>query len=320
MAEKSTPTVVLSQRVQNAAKVMKITEDHVWVGLEGLGIGKTDEDAIVLLEAETTREGDARRIFVDNLILANAADSQEGVSVAPARFLAGWKILKGKADIQIEHDIVGRDGEISKLIETIRPTHTFSDHELLTQYGPEASTEIVNELLTRSNKRPFIIYEEDNDTIDHDNTINMLRTARRHETKQYHVVLRKSGKTEEVRLYRADEFPQLWLEESPLHPGVILVDGYCDKCGDTWKGIQEDVRIVLRVARDMSAVKCETYAECNDLIKKARKSGANEFLEIPAVSRRYKELEDEGNLPKLKKRLSATRSGKQDPLFQHKTY
>lgn len=325
MAEKSTSEVShLQVRVQQAAAVMKVTEEVVWKGLSELGIDKDDEDGIALLEAETTKESDFRKIFVDNGVSIALDDDcpsvRETIRVKPLRFSAGWTILKGKTEANWKNLKEKVDeGGVAQLIQSFRPVHTYKDRELLEQYNPEASSEIINELLKRSNGRPFIIYKEDGETIDQGNTVLMLRTARRHETKQYHALLRENGSTEQVRLYRADEFPKTWLEECPLHPGVMLTDGYCDKCSDTWKGVDEAYRVIARVARDIGAVK-SGLADAHELIEKLRTHGSKQLLKIPAVNRRYNELREENNLPKLKKRLSATSNGKQDPLFQHKIY
>jgi hypothetical protein len=303
MAQKSTPEVTpLQARVQQASKVIKITEEQAWECLEELGIEKEDEDGIALLEAETTKENDAKEVFKKY--------------AKPARFAAGWRILKGKTEKQKTDN-----PSMTDVIQTFRPIHTYKDRELLEQYGPEASSEIIDELLKRSHGRPFIIYKEDGETIDLHNSVLMLRTARRHETKQYHVLLRDSGSTEQVRLYRADEFPKMWLEECPIHHGTILTDGYCDKCNNTWKGIHDSKRVIVRVACDLG-VKYDLRG-IHELMKALRECGSIEehpIMDIPKVALRLKELQEEDNMPKLKKRLSASSMGKQDPLFQHKTY
>lgn len=309
MASKSID--VLSQRVQNAAKVMKIAEEYVWAGLAELGI---EEDDLSLLEAETTREGDARRVFVEHAI---GITDKPSVKVKPARFVAGWAVLKGKADRQEKKE---GQSDVAALVGHLRPIHTFKDRELLAQYGPEASSEVIDELLKRSRGRPFVIYMPDGETVDVDNTLLMLRTARRHETKQYHGVIRDGGSMVEVRVYRADEFPKTWFEECPVHTGVMLTFGYCDKCENTWEGIEDAVRVVARVARDMNAIKYGSLADINDLLVRLREDGGKHLMAIPAVRRRHEELGTDNDLPKLKKRQSTTKNGMQDPLFQHKIY
>lgn len=311
MAEKSNAPEVspLKVRVQQAAKVMKITEEMVWQCLLKLGIEEQDEDGIALLEAETTKESDAKEEFK--------------AYVKPIRFTAGWRILKGipanKFAVQTNKNGVLQVGGVDELIKSFRPIHTYKDRELLEHYGPEASSEIIDELLRRSNGRPFIIY--DGETIDKDHSVEMLRTARRHETKQYHVLLR-NGQPEQVRLYRADEFPKMWLEECPIHHGTILTDGYCDKCRNTWKGIHDSKRVVVRVACD-TGTKYGDISSIHRLLKSLRDCGSIEehpIMDVPEISMRLKELQEEDNMPKLKKRLSASSAGKQDPLYQHRTF
>jgi hypothetical protein len=302
MASKTTS---ISKRVQNAAKVMKITEEYVWAGLFELGI---EENDLSLLEAETTREGDARRVFVDNAI--NIAD-KPSVKVKPACFTAGWAILKGRGKSKDSDDI-------TTLVKTLRPISSFKDREILEQYNKEPSGELINELLKRSNNRPCIIYMPDGETVDIDNSIEMLRTARRREISQCHGVVR-NGKTVEVRVYRADEFPMMWLEECPLHVNVVLTNGYCDRCGESWTDINEADRVIVRVAKDVGAAK-DNLADIHELVSVVRRDTAKGLLAIPKVDRRYEELCNDGDLPKLKKRLSLTSKGCSDPLYQHRNY
>lgn len=319
MADKSPEVSPLQERVQKAAKVMKIAEDYVWVALSDLGIEKDDEDGIALLEADTTKEGDARRVFVEHAI--GIAD-KPSVKVKPARFAAGWQVLKGREKVKIVgqgHDVVTPSGQMVKLIENLKPLHEMKDKEVLERYGPEASPEIIEDLLRRSNGRPFIIYKADNKTIDMDNTLNMLRTARRHETKRYFVVLHETG-TREVRVYRADEFPLEFLEECPIHHGVILTSGYCDHCHDTWEGIEEKDRIVVRIARDLKVISDSLSVATETLQKLRELKSSNFILGIPTVQRQFDELVEDDRLPRLRKRQSHGSNGTADPLFQHKRF
>lgn len=133
----------LQDRISQAAKVMKITEDQLWEHLSDLGINQKDDDALALLEAETTREGDARKVFCENAVAPY---------VPVARFLAGWAILKGR-NYQVGVDMAsGPDKSVVTIIESLRPINSLKDKELIEKYGPDASTEIYDELNRRDRK------------------------------------------------------------------------------------------------------------------------------------------------------------------------
>lgn len=300
----------LQDRITKASEVMKITEEQLWQYLSKIGICKDDADALSLLEAETTREGDARNSFCDTY-----NTSKGEVPVPVVRFLAGWAILKGKAKGAESNKEVSSNAE---LIACLRPIAQYSDTELLEKYDIDASSEIIDELDRRSQSRPFIVYDVNKENIDIENTLRMLKVARRKETKQKHVL--PNGKP--VLLYCAGQFPMLFVEESPIHPGVILTDGYCDECGQNWSGISLEDRIIVRVAVMAEAIET-TKASINKLINQIRigdgdhvSPGTESLLDIPDVKFLYDELKENGQLPVLRKRASSSQDGShRDPCF-----
>lgn len=297
----------LSERISSAARVMGVKDDVVRKSLEEIGIclvePDTDGDGLALLEAETTMEKDAEPFFLS-------------MGVKISRFKAGWAILKGRGAKITET----RDSDtISDLVKSFKPLSQYSDKELLSQYGPDCSSEIVDQLKKRSYDRPFVIYLEDGLTMDEVNTLEMLRLSRRQETKTTHVVNKKlengSYTNRPVRVYQAGEFPCLWLEESPIHSNVILVDGYCDKCQISWKKVKDKDRVIVRVAAMVNALSMHLSA-IHDLATRIIAEDSAEFiLNIPAVKMLYQELEENGRLPVLRKRPSTSSSGVKDPFF-----
>lgn len=300
MPNTGNPSDVLTQRVEAAAQAMKIAVDEAFEKLAKLGIEKDDEDALALLEAETTTSQDAQDAF-------------DGVPVA--RFRAGWAILKGKA--KKTEEASGEAASLGDVLSSLKDIRRYKDAELLDAYSPDASTEIYDELNKRSHNRPFLVY--DGETLNKDLSLKMLREARSKETNPTHSFL-KDGKTVTVRLLRVGEFPQLWLYQSPIHPDIILVDGYCSECDNTWEGVSMDDRVIVRVAVDADGVDVGSKAKIHELIQRVRKEGANFLLDVPAVKLRYDELKDIGRLPTLRQRPGTSASGTQDPFYQHKTY
>lgn len=290
---------VLQERVTKAAAAMKVDEQYVWAGLDALGIGKEDEDALSVLEAETTREGDARRIFVDQEIVINAtATPGNGISVKPARFLMGWAILKGKDGKQLLCEDKPQQQVVLAHPKTIRE---LGDRELIQRFRDEPdTTPVINELAKRSEDRPFVVYDEDN-KVNVDHTMTMLRHARRGETKATAIIDGGKGAAQ-VNLYRASETPMTRMEVCPVHPDTILVDGCCDECHNSWKQVPMEVRQIVRVAVDKKTVNVSCQADIHELIAFCI-IGPDRLMQIPAVAHAVKELQKDDAMPRLIKRV-----------------
>jgi hypothetical protein len=303
MSTNTSPNGEIHQRLKKAAEVMKITEDAVWTMLGKVGVEKGDADALVVLDATDFHR--MLQLLGDDLV-------PDGVK--PARFALGFAALNGYAKPK-------GDDVASVLREHVaqsRPISQYKDRELIEKYSPEAPTDVVDELRKRSNDRAFIVFGDGGEAVDVDNSVQMLRIARQQETKSSHVITTSEG-NKAVRLYRVGEFPSFWIEESPIHADVVLVDGYCEKCGDTWKGISPEDRVIVRVAKNAGYVQ-DNKAAVASLIEKVRAEGSKHLLKIPAVKLRHEELSEANQLPILRRRVGASKSGVKDPLFVHRSY
>lgn len=298
------------QRITQAAKVMGISTKDLWYYLNILGI-ENNPDGQALLEAETTREGDARAVMVEG----KGTDGEHFTYVKIARFSAGWVILKGKGSKTV---IQESSSDIAKLVDTIKRVEQRTNEELLQMYKPEASYEILEELRKRCHDRPCIIFNEDagNDTIDLPNSLKLLRIAHRQETPSTYTVQRADG-SQLVRVHRVGDFPMTFVEECPLHSNTILAEDQCEECQETWDGIPTKDRTIIRVAADTGMLDTSPAKIC-ELIERLRKEGAGFLLKIGKIGLIYRELQEENKLPILRHRISRTVSGKSDPLFIHR--
>jgi len=287
---------VLTKRVEEASKVMKITEDAVWTGLAQIGIEKGDADALALLDAETTTEKDAQGATVFG-----------GVPVV--RFKAGWAALKGqKADAKPADP---RPLKLGKVAE-------WTDQDLIAAYGVDCDSRIADELDRRAKAQPFVIFNEDG-TVCASATGELLRSARR---------LTRDQRMPETylvegslrRVCRAGEFPQNWMEECPLHADTTLVNGYCDKCQLHWTKVPMEARVVARLAVGMGEVKKGmTSAERAAFVLDLEENGAASLLRVPAIRLKHDEAKENNQLPILRRRVSKDSRGK-DPFYAHRTY
>ena len=305
MAEsaKSKTQAELSKRIEQAAKVMAVSPDIVRRCLEKLGIQESDEDALVVLEAPTTKEGDARRVFVEEGLDGNAGLGNGSGPVKIARFALGWPILKGSAKLETKtEESGGMVGAIQSLIKSTRQIAQYKDEELLAEYGSDCSTTISDELKKRSDDKPFVVFDKGTSTVNVEVTTKLLRLVRRQQApKEY-----KVGE-DTVRVYRVGEFPAMWIFECPLHAGVALADGYCDECGEDWSKVSDEDRIKVRIAKDMNSITANGFEVVAGILE-GRKV-------LPSkVQLAYEEMKEEQKLPVLKRRPSVTRGGKADPF------
>ena len=305
----------LSKRVKDASKVMKVTEDVMYDLLLQLGIDKDEDDSLALLEAETTTLQDAQEVFC---LHPGWAPDPENTKVPVARFKAGWFVLKGTSKKKIE-DKDPSQTTSEALLKELRDVRRYKDTELLDEYNPECSTEIIDELNKRSRGNSFLVYNDEE--LNKEISLEMLRIARRQDTSDRHTYL-KNGRTVTVRLLRVGEFPHIWVEESPIHPDIELQNGYCDKCQNTWDGIEIEDRIIVRVAVDCGGIDVDSSARIHELIKKIRENkNANFLLEVPAIQARYDDLKEIERLPVLRRRAGGL-GGAKDPFFvvKHRTF
>ncbi len=307
---------VLSTRVDQAAKIMKVDPKIVWERLAILGIDKDDE-SLILLESDMTQEGDARRVFVELHSVERVGDANP-IGVPIVRFKAGWAILKGKCkDVQGEtgygYSNEGLNPNLKSILDAMKTPAQMSDSELLKQYTPTASSNIIDELKQRSNDRAFIVFDETkgNDAVDVETSLKLLRIARRQETPATY----KVG-TKLCRVHRLGEFPMVFVEECPIHADVLLVEDYCEKCMESFEGISYDDRVLIRVAKNIGAIDVSNLAKIHELLENVKAKGSDFLMGIPAVQMTYDELKSEGRLPNLRRKFSASRSGKSDPFFQ----
>ena len=291
------PNSDLVKRIQDAAKVMGITEEQVWLGLAKLGIKEGDADALDLLNAETTTEADAKVAF-----------EKACLDIGPARFKAGWAVLKGGNQKAAAEQ---KQPKLSKVAE-------WTDQALVDAYGVDCDSRIVDELNKRSKGQPFVIFNEDG-SVSSTVTVELLRCARRLAPSQ------KMMETYPVegtlrRLCRAGEFPQLKLEECPLHADTLLINGYCDKCQQSWAGVSMDARVVVRVGVNAGEIKKNmSYLDRQTMIATLTKEGAESYLSIPPIRLAYNAAREAVLLPVLTRRISKDSGGK-DPFYVHKQY
>ncbi len=298
----------LNSRIQQTAEILStkgFTLNSVVLKLQQVldAIGIEDSEiGVKILEAETTVYEDFEKAFFSGdglgiekgklLVMPIAADS----NFPKAKLKVVWEILKGndpfkKKDVQLT-------GSGTNLAEILKPVENFSDIELLQKYGKECAPNIEEELERRTHKRPCIVFEEDTGKIDIENSLYMVRKARRQDTPKSFMI-----RGELKILYPVGDFPANVFFECPIHPNILLVDGYCEECSQVWDTTEYDKNAFLRLISENEDIDIRIYKE---------KTFAELKKDFPKVYLKFNELKEESKLPSLKKRIGKYKDG--DPF------
>ena len=281
-------------------------QQYILDRLNKLGIYDDEDDDILL--SDDCQEGDARRVFCEN--------GEPNLPIP--RFKKIWKILKNINVVNensTPENIKEEGSAIQKIVETMnanKPLGQWTDEELLENYGPDISSSIIDELHRRSKGRRFIMFKNEAEgIIDLEASLRMLKEARKRET-PVHYKLSDSLK----RTFIAGEFPSQVFYECPLHQGVLLFDGYCDKCGHTWEAVDYEVRQFVRIIVGCGEEPKEN-ASVRQLINDARNGGIKSLSEdYPKSFVEFLDRQERDNLPSLKRRTATASSIKvKDPFY-----
>jgi len=288
-----------------AANMMSMPDDEVaqtwiWRRLEKLGI-YNDSDSNDILISDDCQEGDARRFFCEN--------GEPNLPIA--RFKRVWSILKESVNkVENQNSSVS---DIKDLVGIMRPIGQLSDLELMDRYHLECADDVVEELSKRAHDRYFVVFKDRvAGLIDKNLTMKFLKVARYKNTPD-HIVIGDNF----YQLYKSGQFPNAVYEECPLHSGVLLTEGYCDKCQLSWSSVKDKERKFIRVMNDEGDTPTSRF-DIRKLVEEA--TGNDGIISLkkiyPMIGVKYEELVDEGRLPSLKVRSSE--SSIQDPFNSSK--
>jgi hypothetical protein len=300
----------LKSRIKKASVVLvpylkssSITaEELITKSLENIGIDDS-ELGLKILESKSTTDEDF-----------DTAIKTVGVNIPLPRIRIVLLILKGEDPFeqkQVKVNAVDTNvvEEIVKRLEKQKPIGQWSDQELLQNYSKNCPLQVEEELTKRSKTRPCIIFT-DNNMILLEPSLELLRQARHTNTPTTYYV-----GNETVKVFKIGDFPMNMFYECPIHSHVLLVNGYCEECGIAYKDfdVQKEKYIFLRLISEedkIQPIALRAYLE---------KSFEELTSMFPKIFLKYKDLKEEDNLPKLKRRLSNTKNG--DPFrIVHKQY
>ena len=279
----------------------------LWAYLVDLGITKENADSHSLISEGFCKEGDARVVF---------CESNPPVLPVPW-FRKAWSILSENANMP--EDKPKDKGDATRIIEALasnRPVSQWKDRELVEAYCIDASSEVIDELKKRAAGKAVVAFDDiSKGRIDIDVTFDMLRESRRRKLPK---MFNQDGKV--YQLYVVGDFPSVIYEESPLVPGSMLFNGFCDKCEMSFDGVSKEARQFLRVI--VNEGRCPSLSDRMSILGliSAAKSGVEELSKLfPSVSIKFDELQRKENLPSLKAD-SSDESKAADPFGNHKRH
>lgn len=297
---------ILKDKVVESSKVVSNipesyagnAEKYIWDLLSNLGIYDDSVSNDILISG-FCKEGDARKVFCDD------------AKIPVPRFRKIWSIL---SETNTKEPIESKptDSLTKQLIQTLKPIGQYTDEDLLKQYSPICDAAVENELLVRSNGRNCIIFKDKN-TIDIENSLKLLREARRRDVPRTF----KIGKTVQ-KVYKISEFPEEIYIKCPV-TGCILFDNYSEKLGVNWEIPYEALQFIAVMTNERITVNAIT---ARDLQKEYKENGIDGLRNLyPKISTIYDELKEIGDLPNLQTKLDSRSIGKiQDPFNLNKRF
>jgi len=295
--------IPFKDRVEKSAKILKINTKKLTQTLQENGV-----DDIELLDASTTSHNDIQGI------LRNIEEL-----VAPIlKIKAAAAILKGEDPFGKVSQIVElpkkeTNHSLVDLIKSQRPVTQWSDEEVLNKYIETDDEQYESELQRRSKNRRFIILKEGTqEEVDVDASLVMLKRARKEDIPSF-----ITGENKKViRIYKVEAYhiANRVRYESPLRPGVMLFDGFCQVSNQNFKNVDDPARKFLRLIHTIEGT--QSRLEETKLVDIAESEGVDGLGRIyPEILDQYMELSTTDSLPSLKV-IAPVETRQADPFYQ----
>jgi len=193
-----------------------------------------------------------------------------------------------------------------------------SPRQLLEAYDPnEPDSHVAIRLKKVSNGEAFIVFKSDG-SVDIDPSLDLYAELRQ-DYPPRELYTGPDGSDVPRTVYSVGDAPGKTADENPLYPGRALrPDGTCTEFGINWSGVDTEIRQFIRLGRsDTNEIKIGNRKDIFDLVKTSKE---DLFAMYQKTTVRFLELQDEGNLPRLKVKANGSKVGARlnDPF--HKQY
>jgi len=208
----------------------------------------------------------------------------------------------------------GKEDQQEVVHTSAKKADKMSIPELIVRLNPEDSTDAVSEKLKKLSKgEAFIVYNDDDLTIDAETTEKLLKELIKGWDARTSIEV--NGKIKPI--YKIGHAIQYYVDENPIYAGRPLrPDGTCDQLGRSWEGVPKEVRQFIRIGIDIGSLKV-SHESAHNFLDWALKSNAMEFLakRYPNVSLAFNGLEKSDKLPSLKVLLGSNDNTKKKDVF-----
>lgn len=275
-------------RIKAFSKALRVEEDKVREVFTDLGVdGKTGQSLTIIDSDEFLPFGDIRNAFVDDKKLVKLAVLRVAIPH-----------LRGKTELEVKPTTNGDPlsevtGSIKEMVASNRRKEDMSDADLL-KLLEEGATE-VEDILSKRTRARFCIIFDSNGNVNVEDSLPLVKLARKQETKDQHSIRGKF-----VRVYRVGTYPARMLNESPFNRGHVLVDDYCADSETDWTGVCHEARVLARIQLFHCEKGRPTTRELKQICADA-KQGVKHFRdEHGKAALLYDEMNSKSELPKLK--------------------
>lgn len=284
-----------------SSKVLQITNilDEYFITKDRDKCKDLIEEILTFLGIDATSHGEECLKLLDYDDFSNAFTSKVSSTdiypIPKLRLKLMFNILTQGLGVEVSKD------PISHVIKNMRPYSQWSNLELLEVYNKDSVSAIQEELTKRSKSRYVIVFNDDG-SIDIETSLFLLKKANYQDTPSCYKL--KSGDIKEV--YRIGDFPMQIFYECPMHSDTILLDGYCEECGNYWDVLDTERNAFFRLLANHKKIDSHHIPMYKDM------EFSKFIASFPKIYVEYMRLSVENKLPNLKRRLSSPNKG--DPF------
>ena len=302
MSSSSTPvgSQTWEERIQSASAVLGKTIEEVEAVLDTLGVSKAENGLEMLSDESVTPFGDLRRAFCE----------ESDVKIAKLRMAI--KYLRGPKESEKASDL---DPDALYLKQTFGIKRKASDIdpvELIPRYNPHKKSSTITGILKEKLKDQAVIaFKPGTKDVAVEETVNYISDLQQG--------LEELDKLEVdgelVRLYPVGVVPDESVSEDPLFPGQALRRERSTVNRVNWTELSLAERQFCRLILEADEIDPNDKLAVRELLKLAS-DGIKTLKEVyPEVGLEFRERKEDGDLPRLKIKVSEIKNGSSNDPF-----
>ena len=302
MTNKANTVISFEDRIKKAAKILKKHPRDLNFALNQAGI-----DSLEILDSAEVSIKDITDTIAKSFIPLG--------EIPPIKAKVAAGILKTAHEVAEIVELPKKESDssvLADLIKSQRPVTQWSDNEVLDKYIKTDDEQYESELQRRAKNRRFIILKEGTqEEVDVEASLVMLKRARKDDIPSFVT----SEDKRVIHIYKVEEYhvSNRVRYESPLRPGVMLFDGFCQVSNQNFKKVPDTARKFLRLIHNVEGN--QSRMEETRLVEIAEEGIDGLGRIFPEVLEQYMELASTDNLPSLKT-IAPVETRQADPFYQ----